>query len=90
MPENKNTTKQNWVDPDDAPELTREWFQSAHLYDGTTLVRRGRPRKEKENKKVSLHLMVDFDIADTFRKTGRGWQTRLNALLRNAIEQGLV
>lgn len=49
---------------------------------------RGRPRKE--NKKVSLHLLVDFDIADKFRSTGKGWQTRLNSLLRNAVEQGLV
>jgi uncharacterized protein (DUF4415 family) len=47
-------------------------------------------KSTQENKKVSLRLLVDFDIADKFRKTGRGWQTRMNALLRNAVEQGLV
>ncbi len=49
---------------------------------------RGRPKKD--DKKVSLHLRVDKEIADRFRASGRGWQTRINALLLAAMEQGQV
>jgi hypothetical protein len=33
--------KEEWVDPDDAPELTDEWFRKAHVYHGDILIRRG-------------------------------------------------
>ena len=33
--------KSEWVDPDDAPELTDEWFRKAHLYHGNVLISRG-------------------------------------------------
>ncbi len=32
-----------WGDPDDAPELTEEFFEEADEYQGGRLVRRGRP-----------------------------------------------
>jgi len=46
--------------------------------------RGGKPagRPPKRNKKVSLHLRIDPDIRDAFRKTGMGWQSRMNAILR--------
>lgn len=34
-------TKSEWVDPDDAPELTEEWFRKADVYHGEKLIRRG-------------------------------------------------
>ena len=33
--------KSEWVDPDDAPELTEEWFRKAHVYHGNVLISRG-------------------------------------------------
>lgn len=45
---------------------------------------RGRPRKS--NAKVSLTLRLDPDIVDHFRATGRGWQTRINDALRQAVD----
>ena len=33
-----------WVDPEEAPPLTREWFERAALYRGDKLVRPGRPK----------------------------------------------
>ena len=36
-------TKNILVDPDDAPELTDDWFEAADLMRGPDLVRRGRP-----------------------------------------------
>jgi hypothetical protein len=34
-------TKQSLLEKDDAPELTDEWFNTAHIYDGDRLIRRG-------------------------------------------------
>ncbi|MEI9851000.1 MAG: BrnA antitoxin family protein [Sphingomonas sp.] len=70
----------SWQDPDDAPQLTKEWFEHADLYDGEKLVRRGRPRSESPKQPVSLRL--DPDLIDWFKKTGPGWQTRINEALR--------
>ena len=36
-------TPTNWTDPDDAPELTDEWFERADLMLGDTVIRKGRP-----------------------------------------------
>lgn len=35
-----------WIDPDDAPELTEEYFDRAAIYHGATLIRPGRPPVE--------------------------------------------
>jgi len=37
-----------------------------------------------------LSMRVDADIAAALRASGKGWQTRVNALLRQAVEQGRV
>jgi len=48
----------------------------------------GRPKKE--DKKVSVHLRLDPDVRDAFRRSGAGWQTRMNAILRAAMEEQRV
>ena len=45
---------------------------------------RGRPPVEV--KRPMLSMRVDPDILEALRATGRGWQTRVNALLREAVE----
>ena len=35
-----------------------------------------------------LSLRVDADVLAALRATGPGWQTRINALLREAVAQG--
>ena len=40
---NKHATPTEWIDGDDAPELTDEFFERADEYVGNKLVRRGRP-----------------------------------------------
>ena len=72
----------DWVDPDDAPHLTEEWFDRADLYHGDNLVRRGRPKSEMPKRAVSLRL--DIEIVEWYRSTGAGWQTRINEALRKA------
>jgi uncharacterized protein (DUF4415 family) len=73
-----------WIDPDDAPELTKEYFEQADLYHGNKLIRRGRP--PSANPKQALKLRIDPDIIEHFRATGPGWQTRINIALRRAAK----
>jgi uncharacterized protein (DUF4415 family) len=82
MPTKKPITKNKWVDPDEAPHLTREWFARADLYDGDKLVRRGRPKKAAPKETVNIRL--DPDVLAHFRATGPGWQSRINEALRKA------
>lgn len=80
MKENKHALQTPWVDPDDAPELTDEWFEQADLYKGNTLLRRGRPDGTANKSQVTLRL--DKDVLTAFKETGKGWQTRINDALR--------
>lgn len=66
------------------PELTDEWFEQAAHHRGGILVRRGRPPAVIRKKQVTLRL--DADVLDTFRSGGPGWQSRINAALRKALE----
>ncbi len=71
-------------DYEDIPELTDEWFRSADLYEGDKLVRRGRPPSSSRKRPVNLRL--DPDVLAHFRQSGRGWQSRINAVLRKAAK----
>ena len=59
---------------------TREVF--AEL--GMPMPRRRGPQKTPTKQQVTLRL--DPDLIDHFKTGGRGWQTRLNAALRAAVE----
>jgi len=37
--------------------------------------------------KADLHMRVDRDVLDYFRSTGKGYQTRINAVLRSYVER---
>jgi len=45
---------------------------------------RGRPKADSP--KVHLNLRLDGDVVDGFKATGKGWQTRMNDVLRNWLE----
>lgn len=78
----KPDTKRDWVDPDDAPELTKEWFDGAELKVAGVAVKRGRPRGSN---KRQIAIRLDQDVIEHFKSKGEGWQTRLNAALRDWI-----
>jgi len=40
--------------------------------------------------KEQIALRVDADVLGGLRASGKGWQTRVNALLREAVEQGRI
>lgn len=71
-------------DPDDAPELTDEFFERADKYDGPKLVRRGRPKADTT--KVALTVRYDAEVIEAFKATGKGWQTRMNLALREWLK----
>ena len=69
---------------DDAPELSSDFFERADAYVGTQLVRRGRPAGQT---KVSTTIRFDNDVLEAFRAMGKGWQSKMNAVLREYVEK---
>ncbi|MGJ7507871.1 BrnA antitoxin family protein [Variovorax sp. GT1P44] len=86
------------VDPDDAPELTDEFFDRATPTVGerevsrdeyaaaARVAQRGRPRSERT--KVSTTIRFDAEVLAALKATGPGWQTRANDALRADLEAG--
>lgn len=37
--------------------------------------------------KADLHMRIDRDVLDFFHKTGKGYQTRINAILRSYVSR---
>jgi uncharacterized protein (DUF4415 family) len=75
----------------DNPEWSKEDFAKAKKFRcGTSLAAataellktRARPRLERPKEAIKLRL--DADVIEAYRKTGTGWQTRINADLRRA------
>ena len=80
----KPSTPATWTDPDDAPELSKAFFERADLFDGEKLVRRGRPRAALTKEPVKIRL--DADVLAVLRASGEGWQTRINDTLRASLQ----
>jgi uncharacterized protein (DUF4415 family) len=59
-------------DPDAAPIASAEWFHRANLLS---------PRR-----KAPISLRLDADVLKWFQAHGRGYQTRINAVLRAYFE----
>ena len=83
-----------WTDPDDAPELTDDFFEQGEWkigdqpvspQDGAAALQkslsRGRPKAEST--KLALTMRYDAEVVEAFKATGKGWQTRMNAALRD-------
>jgi len=71
-------------DYEEIPELTDEWFRNATLYIGGVPVNRRRPNSTHRKQPVSLRL--NPDVLMYFRRSGGGWQSRINAILRKAAK----
>ncbi|HEV2101102.1 MAG TPA: BrnA antitoxin family protein [Stellaceae bacterium] len=78
---------------DDNPEWTKEDFAAARPAAeilpefigenaAQTLTRRGRGRPRKLDKKVNQTLRLDADVLEAYRQQGKGWQRRINEVLR--------
>lgn len=86
-----------WVDPDDAPELSEEFFEKATPAIGgkpasrdavksafKTALSRGRPKADTH--KVALTVRYDEEVVEAFKASGPGWQTRMNAALKDWLK----
>lgn len=77
---------------EDNPEWTPEEFRTARPAlelvaeafgpEAAAALRRGRGRPEKPDRKVNQTLRLDPDVLEAYRHLGRGWQTRINEVLR--------
>ena len=64
------------IDLSDVPEITPDMFAKS-------IVRRGlKPRT-----KTQLTLRVDSDVLEWYKKQGRGYQTKINLLLRAYMQE---
>ncbi|MFJ1293318.1 BrnA antitoxin family protein [Paracoccus yeei] len=76
-------------DPD-APEATDDQIAQARpftdafpaLADAMRKNTGGRPKSA--NPKVAVSLRLDRDVVERFKTSGPGWQSRMNAILRDA------
>jgi uncharacterized protein (DUF4415 family) len=59
--------------------VPEDWVKHAHA--ATRLMRR-----PGENK-LQVRMRFDADVLEYFRKQGRGWQGRMNAVLRSFMER---
>jgi uncharacterized protein (DUF4415 family) len=73
-------------DPNDA-EAARAWLAQADLIRKGKVVRRGKrgPQKAPTKKLVSLRLSPE--VIEHFKASGRGWQTRIDGALMDAIKK---
>ncbi len=84
---------------DDNPELTDDWFARARpatevLVEqfGAEAVahllkpKRGRPLKPARKRAINIRLSPE--VLEHFRATGRGWQTRVDEVLKSHVVRG--
>jgi len=48
----------------------------------------GRP--PSDNPKIPIHIRISPQVLGAFKATGKGWQTRMDAVLREAVEAGRI
>ena len=82
MKESKNASKTDWeridrmndyeIDYSDIPELDENFWKNAKLV--------------VPDKKARISIRLDKDILEWFKAEGKGYQTKINAVLRSYIE----
>jgi uncharacterized protein (DUF4415 family) len=92
----KRKSSSSWIDPDDAPELTDDFFTKATPKVGNKIVSRENFRNAAEKAmrgrppgtatKKSTTVRFDIDVLDAFKSTGKGWQSRMNDALRQWLK----
>lgn len=85
MPGKKSVGSAEWVDPDDAPELTDAMLADADVFEGERFVARGPGRPKATVTKEHINVRLDPDVLARLREGGPGWQSRINAILRVAL-----
>lgn len=86
--EGRGYTRQEWDDLD-IPELTEDDLKTAKPFaevfpDLAASIRRARGRPKVEAPKQQVSLRLDPDVIEKFKATGKGWQARINDVLKAA------
>lgn len=69
---------------DENPEWTEAMFDKAKR--GTAAARR-RPGRPAGSSKVSTTIRFDKVVLEAFKRSGPGWQSRINTVLREYVEK---
>lgn len=79
----RSTYKPRVIDPDNPP-LTDEQLKRLRPISKETLdfINRARGRPAAEAPKQAVSLRLDQDVIEHYKKSGPGWQTRMNDALR--------
>jgi uncharacterized protein (DUF4415 family) len=81
--ENPEWTAEDFAKAKPAAEVLPDLF-GAKIAEELLRPKRGRP--PAENPKAHVNIRLDADVVETFRATGSGWQTRLNAALKDWLK----
>lgn len=89
--EGRGYSKEDWDEVSDNPEWTEEDFRNARPFaevfpEWAEEIRRSRGRPKVEQPKRQVSLRLDPDVIDAFKATGKGWQARINDVLRKAAK----
>lgn len=86
----KSTLPIAQLDRDDAPRITADWAAKAELRCGDAILREasppvriGRPPKPDAERKRQVTLRIDPVLLNSMRASGKGWQSRVEAILRS-------
>jgi uncharacterized protein (DUF4415 family) len=86
---NPHYSQEDWDVVSDNPELTEEDFAKARPFAEVfpyllQSIRRARGRPALANPRKHISLRLDPDVIEKFRATGKGWQGRINEVLKQA------
>ncbi|GGE16964.1 hypothetical protein GCM10011390_40080 [Aureimonas endophytica] len=81
--------RKDWDEVSDNPEWTEEDFAKAkpfaEVFPGLAeSLRRDRDHPARQEKRQEVRLRLDADVVAKFKATGKGWQSRINEVLKNA------
>jgi uncharacterized protein (DUF4415 family) len=85
MRKKKPIGKSEWTDPDDAPELSKDDFERADVYEGSRLISRGRPPLANKREQISIRLSPE--VIQHFRAQGAHWQSSINDELKKVVSR---
>lgn len=87
--EGQGYSKADWDDVSDNPEWTERDFAEARPFtevfpDLAESIRRARGRPKIDSPRQQISLRLDPDVIEKFKATGKGWQSRINDVLKAA------
>ncbi|MDA8256230.1 MAG: BrnA antitoxin family protein [Betaproteobacteria bacterium] len=81
--ENPEWTAEEFAKAKPAAAVLPELF-GAKIAEELLRPKRGRPPVERP--KAHVNIRLDADVVESFRATGTGWQTRMNAALKDWLK----